>query len=115
MLSCHQRVDYGKDVYRELGANKVLLYSRFENLQFQNPDVIASNSFARLGILKNPLKFDGSSQFDDSTASGLYAVKLTGVGSSTLTLTDDERIIQTIGIGSTDVNVLHLMINQLKS
>ena len=94
---------HGKDVYRELGANKVLLYSRFENLQFQNPDVIASNSFARLGILKNPLKFDGSSQFDDSTASGLYAVKLTGVGSSTLTFTDDERIIQTIGIGSTAV------------
>ena len=31
-----------------------------------------------------------------------YAVKLTGVGSSTLTFTDDERIIQTIGIGSTE-------------
>ena len=69
-----------------------------------------------LGILKNPLKFDGSSQFDDSTASGLYAVKLTGVGSSTLTFTDDERIIQTIGIGSTSKSdVLHLMINQLRS
>ena len=41
---------HGADIYRELGTNKVLLYSRFENLQFQNPDVIASNSFARLGL-----------------------------------------------------------------
>ena len=47
---------HGKDVYRELGANKVLLYSRFENLQFQNPDVIASNSFARLGNIKKSSK-----------------------------------------------------------
>jgi hypothetical protein len=94
---------HGKDIYRELGCNKVLLYSRFENLQFQNPDVISSNSFSRLGVLKNPLKFDGTSQFSESTASGLYALKLTGIGSSSLSFTDDERIIQTISAGSTSV------------
>jgi hypothetical protein len=94
---------HGSDIYRELGTNKVLLYSRFENLQFQNPDVIASNSFARLGIMKNPKVYGSSSVFMDSTASGLYAIKLTGAGSSTLTFVDDERVTQTIGIGSTAV------------
>ena len=54
-------------------------------------------------ILKNPLKFDGTSQFNESTASGLYALKLTGVGSSSLSFTDDERIIQTISTGSTAI------------
>ena len=88
---------HGKDIYRELGANKVLLYSRYENLQFQNPDVISSNSFARLGIIRNPEKFDGESLFDDSTASGLYALKLTGSNASTASFVDDERIIQTVG------------------
>lgn len=88
---------HGKDIYRELGANKVLLYSRYENLQFQNPDVISSNSFARLGIVRNPESFDGVGLFDESTASGLYALKLTGANASTASFVDDERIIQTVG------------------
>jgi hypothetical protein len=94
---------HGSDIYRELGANRVLLYSRFENLEFQNPDVIASNSFARLGIIKNPKVYESSSIFTESTASGLYALKLIGAGASTLSFVDDEVVIQTIGIGSTAV------------
>ena len=87
-----------------MGANRVLLYSRFENLQFQNPDVISSNSFARLGIVKNPETFSGTGvTFTQPTASGLYALKLTGVGASTLSFVDDERITQTIGSGMTTV------------
>ena len=95
---------HGANIYRELGANRVLLYSRFENLQFQNPDVISSNSFARLGIVKNPETFSGTGvTFTQPTASGLYALKLTGVGASTLSFVDDERITQTVGSGMTAV------------
>ena len=95
---------HGANIYRELGANRVLLYSRFENLQFQNPDVISSNSFARLGVVKNPETFSGTGvTFTQPTASGLYALKLTGIGASTLSFVDDERITQTVGSGMTAV------------
>lgn len=94
---------HGKNIYRELGATRVLLYTRFENVLSENPDVIASNSFARLGILREPKIYGSSSNFTEKTGSALYAIKLTGVGASTASFVDDELVIQTIGIGSTAV------------
>ena len=44
---------HGYDVYRELGAYRVLLFSRYETIE-TNPDIILGNDFARVGILKNP-------------------------------------------------------------
>jgi hypothetical protein len=43
---------HGYDVYRELGATKVILYTRFENDSL-NPDFIVGNQTARVGIVKN--------------------------------------------------------------
>ena len=45
---------HGADIYTELGANKVLVYSRIENSDTTNPDFPVGNQFARIGILKNP-------------------------------------------------------------
>ena len=41
---------HGADVYRELGANRVLIYSRLEN-DTSNPDFIVGNQFARVGLM----------------------------------------------------------------
>ena len=44
---------HGADIYRELGATNVLLYSRIEN-DNENPDFITGNQIARVGIFENP-------------------------------------------------------------
>jgi len=92
---------HGYDIYRELGANKVLIYSRFEN-DSTDPDFITGNQFARIGIIKNPTFYDSSSILTKQKASSLYALKLTGLTTST-TFVPDSEITQSIGIGSTAV------------
>lgn len=92
---------HGFDIYRELGASRVLIYSRFENDEL-DPDFITGNQFARVGIIKNPTFYDSTEILTKQKASALYALKLTGVTTST-TYTLDTEISQTIGIGSTAV------------
>ena len=92
---------HGFDIYRELGATKVLIYSRFEN-DAVDPDFIVGNQFARVGIIKNPTFYDSSTVLTKQRASALYALKLSGLTTST-TFTLDTQIAQTIGVGSTAV------------
>jgi hypothetical protein len=94
---------HGADIYRELGAKNVLIYSRIEN-DASNPDFITGNEIARIGIVENP-KVLGSST-DNLTldkASAVYALKLTGTGYSSATFGPDSYVTQTIGVGSTAV------------
>lgn len=93
---------HGADIYRELGAYNVLVYSRIEN-DIENPDFITGNQIARVGIVENPESFGSSSLLSGDKASALYALKLTGAGYSTASFTADSRITQTIGVGSTAV------------
>jgi len=93
---------HGSDIYRELGARNALIYSRIEN-DTENPDFIVGNQIARIGIIENPLKYNSSSLLVDDKASGVYALKLTGVGYSSASFTADSLITQTIGLGSTAV------------
>ena len=93
---------HGADIYRELGAYSVLVYSRIEN-DIENPDFITGNQIARVGIVENPESFGASSLLSSDKASALYALKLTGTGYSTASFTADSRITQTIGVGSTAV------------
>ena len=44
---------HGFDVYKELGAFRVLMYARFEN-DSSNPDFVVGNDFARVGLVKKP-------------------------------------------------------------
>jgi hypothetical protein len=90
---------HGKDVYRELGANNVLLYSRIEN-DVENPDFITGNQVARIGIVENPL-VSGGSLLSYDKASAVYAIKLVGAGYSSASFTGDSIITQTIGTGVT--------------
>lgn len=93
---------HGADIYRELGAYNVLVYSRIEN-DVENPDFITGNQIARIGIVENPEQFGSSILLTESKASAVYALKLTGAGYSTASFSADARITQTVGVGSTAV------------
>ena len=93
---------HGADIYRELGANRVLIYSRLEN-DTSNPDFITGNQFSRVGLCRDPLAFGSANILTLQKASAVYALKLTGAGSTTTTFTADSEVTQEIGIGSTAV------------
>ena len=93
---------HGADIYRELGAHNVLIYSRIEN-DVENPDFITGNQIARVGLIENPEAFDSSAVLTLEKGSASYALKLVGAGYSTATFTPDSEIIQTVGLGSTSV------------
>jgi hypothetical protein len=93
---------HGADIYRELGAYNVLIYSRIEN-DTENPDFITGNQIARVGVVENPEAYDSTDLLGLDKASGVYALKLTGSGYDTATFTADSFITQTIGVGSTAV------------
>lgn len=83
---------HGKNVYTELGANKVLVYSRIENT-ITNPDFIEGNQFARVGIVKDITQFGSTTLFTDTTGSGVYGILVDGTSASSET--EDSVITQT--------------------
>jgi len=93
---------HGADIYRELGASNVLIYSKIEN-DSSNPDFITGNQIARIGIVENPLAYNSTSNLSLSKASSLYALKLIGAGYTTATFNLDGQVTQTVGVGSTAV------------
>ncbi len=93
---------HGADIYRELGAYNVIVYSRIEN-DLENPDFITGNQIARVGLVENPEAYDSTSTLTLSKASAVGALKLTGVGYSSASFPADSRITQTVGVGSTAV------------
>ena len=94
---------HGANIYRELGSNKVLIYSRIENSDITNPDFPTGNQFARIGIVKNPQVFDSTNILDTPAASGLYGLRLTGAATTTISVKVDGEITQTISTGSTAI------------
>ena len=91
---------HGADIYRELGAYNVLLYSRIEN-DSDNPDFVTGNQIARVGVIESPKAEGSTSNLEADKASAVYALKLTGAGYSGVTYNADDQVTQTIGIGST--------------
>ena len=66
---------HGQDIYRELGAYNVLLYSRIEN-DVENPDFITGNQIARVGVVENPKAFGSGSLLSADKASAVGALRL---------------------------------------
>ena len=93
---------HGADIYRELGAYNVLMYSRIEN-DNQNPDFITGNQIARVGVVENPESFGSTQILTLDKASAIYAIKLTGVSANSATYNADSFITQTVSTGSTSV------------
>ena len=98
---------HGADVYRELGGNRVMIYSKYD----ADPDYVIGNNFARVGLIKNPVQFGSATEsLDTSTATALGALKLKIAGAATTTSGTtypiNAKITQTIssvGVGSTAV------------
>ncbi len=78
---------HGFDLYKELGTDKVLIYSRFDNSSY---DFISDTTFAQIGVIKNPI----------SAGAGSTAVINTSEYSSTKSLKFTGNTVQTIAIGS---------------
>ena len=90
---------HGYDIYRELGAYRALVYSRY-NTDETNPDTIIGNDFARIGIIKNPTKITSNVEpLNTAEVSALKALKLTGVATTLTTYAVDSTITQTISNG----------------
>lgn len=73
---------HGYDIYEELGADKVLLYARFDD---STKDFPVDAKFAQVGILKNPTLYDATgvsttlyTQNEFSALSGIALTSLTG-------------------------------------
>jgi hypothetical protein len=92
---------HGADIYRELGAYNVLLYSRIEN-DNENPDFITGNQVARIGIVQNPEESVGTILSSDK-ASAVPALRLVGAGYSSASFTADSYVTQTVSTGTTAV------------
>ena len=67
--------NHGADIYKELGADKVLMYARFDS---SNTDFISDTTFAQVGIIKNPKTYGEDSLYTQDTFSSTYAVQYTG-------------------------------------
>lgn len=93
---------HGYDVYRELGAYRVLVYTRFVTDE-SNPDTILGNDFARVGIIKNPTTYGSDvNLLTTGEVSGLKSLKLSGITSNTVYPVDG-IIKQTVSTGQTAI------------
>ena len=82
---------HGYDIYREIGSDKVLIYSRFDD---STKDFPTDSKFAQIGILKNPSKFVSAEAYTASTFTAAYSLKVNL--SSDVTPTIGEKMTQSV-------------------
>ena len=64
---------HGYDIYKDLGADRVLVYARFDD---STKDFPIDTKFAQVGIVKNPATFSSlNTNYSGSEYSGLYSIK----------------------------------------
>jgi hypothetical protein len=85
---------HGYDLYREMGSDKVLIYSRFDD---SSKDFPVDTKFAQIGILKNPTKFISTESYTSDRFSGLTSLKVIPYGTTLPTV--GEKIEQTLTNG----------------
>ena len=89
---------HGSDLYKELGTDKVLIYTRFDSSSYDFAD---DTVFSQVGIIKNPSPIGSSSTIflQTSEFSSLKGIKFTGNTSQSLEI--GSRIEQNIsGVGT---------------
>jgi hypothetical protein len=64
---------HGYDIYSELGADKVLIYTRFDD---SSKDFPSDTKFSQVGIIKNPQYYESTEIFDENQFSALSALKI---------------------------------------
>ena len=84
---------HGYDIYRELGADKVLVYARFDD---STRDFPIDTSFGQIGIVKNPTSIGSTSLFTENQFSSLGSILFSSV---TGTVSIGDRVNQTVTNG----------------
>ncbi len=76
---------HGFDLYKELGTDKVLIYSRFDSSSY---DFISDTTFAQIGVIKNPISAGAGSTaiLNTSEFSASKSIKFTGNTSQALAI-----------------------------
>ena len=85
---------HGYDIYKELGADKVLVYARFDD---STRDFPVDTNFAQIGIVKNPSSIGSTSLFTENQFSSLGALKFTSTSGS---VSIGDRINQSVTDGT---------------
>lgn len=89
---------HGFDIYKELGADKVLIYARFDD---STKDFPIDSKFAQVGIVKNPQVYDSSgintTVYTQNEFSSVYSIKLASV---TGTVSVGDKIQQSVTGGT---------------
>lgn len=89
---------HGFDLYKELGADKILIYARFDD---STKDFPVDSKFSQVGIIKNPTVFDSTgintSVYTQSEFSGVYSMRFSSVTGGTPTVGDKIQQIQSDG------------------
>lgn len=70
---------HGYDLYKELGADKVLIYARFDD---SNSDFPIDTKFSQIGIVKNPTSYGSTAVFNENEFSSLYSLKFSSTSGS---------------------------------
>ena len=101
---------HGFDLYKELGADRVLVYARFDD---STKDFPIDAEFAQVSLVKNPTSFGTTSIYTGSTFSALKSIKFSTIAGTPAV---GGILQQTVGTGQTafgyissydsDVNVI---------
>ena len=70
---------HGYDLYKELGADRILVYARFDD---STKDFPVDTKFAQIGLMKNPTSIGSTALFTDNQFSSLYALKFSSTSGS---------------------------------
>lgn len=85
---------HGYDLYKELGADRVLLYSRFDD---STKDFPTDTKFCQISLIKNPSKFLSTETYIENEFSSLYSIKFSNT--NTFIPEVGEKIVQTVSSG----------------
>jgi hypothetical protein len=64
---------HGYDIYTELGSDRVLLYTRFDD---STKDFPTDTKFSQVGVIKNPQYYNSSTVFNENQFSALSSAKI---------------------------------------
>jgi hypothetical protein len=64
---------HGYDIYKELGADKILIYAKFDD---STKDYPLDTSFSQVGIIKNPTIYNSNQIYSENSFSSLHSIKI---------------------------------------
>ncbi len=89
---------HGYDLYKELGADRVLIYSRFDD---STKDFPLDAKFAQIGIVKNPTSIGSTAVFTQNQFSSVSALYLSDYPTTPIAI--GSKITQKIQSGGQDI------------